>query len=740
MNEIYKANWLMPSFEEKESAAEFFREFSVKKTIKRATLEASALGVYAARINGEKISYILAPGWTPYHKRVQFQSYDVTKYIRNHNVLSITAAPGWRMPYGFESVKTIKPWEGVNIRADEYAVIAALTIDYEDGTREVISTDETFSVLETKWRSCNLYHGDVYDESYACGVSPVRKIDHPKNILEPQEGEAITEHEYLKPIACIRTPKGETVLDFGQNMTGYVSFTLTVQRGEKIIIDHAEILDHEGNFYNDNYRSAKAQIVYIGDGTKHTWKPEFTFYGFRYIRLTEFHGDVDPSAFTAIVVHSDMERTGYFECSDERVNQLYHNIIWGQKSNFLDVPTDCPQRDERLGWTGDAQVFARCACYNYDARKFFRKWLRDMSLEQRPNGAIPQIIPRLDWISCACGWSDAAVIIPWQVYLLYGDRELLARQYLTMKRWIDYMYAQGDDYIHSPKHFGDWLGMDADVEKNRHDCKGGTNIPFLAYAFRAYSTELFIKISKILGMNDGEYADYTQKLMETKERVRAEFYQNGMTTIITQTAHVITLKFRLCEDAYLQAHADRLAEMIHQNGDRLTTGFLGTPYLLHVLTEYGHVDLAYTLLFQREMPSWLYAVDHGATTMWEHWDGIRDDGEIWSDSMNSYNHYAYGAVGDWLYGTVAGIETDEDRPGFEHIRFVPKITEKLSYAKASVKTKYGTVASEWRRESDNIVYTFTVPNGTTATATIGDVEHKLSAGVHCFASTPANFR
>ena len=727
MNEIYQANWLMPIFEEKESASEFFREFSIQKTVKRAVLQASALGVYVARVNGEKISYPLAPGWTAYQHRVQYQEYDVTKFLRTQNTLSLTAAPGWRMPYGSKIVKVIKPWEGPVIRGDEYAVIASLAVEYEDGTKEMIVTDDDWSVRETKWRACNLYHGDVYDETFLGGTHPVRVIEHPKRILVPQEGEAITEHERLKPIALIHTPKGETVIDFGQNMTGYVSFTLTVPKGKKVVIDHAEILDHDGNFYNENYRSAKAQIVYVGDGEKRTWKPEFTFYGFRYIRLTEFPCEVNLEDFTAIVVHSDMERTGHFECSDPKINQLYHNIIWGQKSNFLDVPTDCPQRDERLGWTGDAQVFARCASYNYNTQKFFRKWLRDMSLEQRPDGKIPQIIPRLDWVSCACGWSDACTIIPWQMYLLYGDRELLARQYVTMKRWVDYMYTEGENYVNTPKHFGDWLSQDADDPKS---CYGGTDRRFIALAFRAYSTDLFIRISKILGIGEYDLHDYETKRNETKTVIRQRYFKDGMIILSTQTAHVLTLKFELCEEEFLQAHADKLAEMIHENGDRLTTGFLGTPYLLHMLTKYGYSDLAYTLLFQTKMPSWLYAVDHGATTMWEHWDGIRDDGTLWGADMNSYNHYAYGAVGDWLYGTVAGIETDEEHPGFEHIRFVPIPTERLTYAKASVKTKYGTIASEWHHEGDTIVYTFTVPNGLTATATLDGKEYPLSAGIH----------
>ena len=724
MDRIYLADWLMPSFQENEAASEFFRAFTVAKQVKKATLFASALGIYVARINGEKISYPLAPGWTAYHSRVQYQEYDVTDCIKGENTLSLTAACGWRMDYGFGgNLKVIKPWEGKEIAGNEYAVIAALLLEYADGTEECILTDESWSVKETKWRYCNLYQGDVYDETFEGNTYPVKVIDHPKNILVAQEGEKIAEHESIKPIALIHTPKGETVIDFGQNMTGYISFTLTVPKGEKIVIDHAEILDHDGNFYNDNYRSAKAEITYIGDGETHTWKPEFTFYGFRYIRLKEFHGEVNLNDFTAIVVHSDMERTGYFECSDEKLNQLYHNIIWGQKSNFLDIPTDCPQRDERLGWTGDAQVFARCASYNYNTQKFFRKWLSDMTLEQRPNGAIPHIIPRLDWVSASCAWADSAVIVPWQVYLLYGDRELLARQYVTIKRWIDFMYAEGDRYIKGT-HFGDWLSQDAD---DPNSCGGGTDKAFLALAFRAYSTSLFIKISGILGIK--QIADYEEKLEETKKRIRADYFDGNMLSVMTQTAHVLTLKFELCENEFLQAHADRLAEMVHANGDRLTTGFVGTPYLLHMLTQYGHTDLAYTLLFQTKLPSWLYAVEHGATTMWEHWDGIREDGSLWDVSMNSYNHYAYGAVGDWLYGTVAGIETDEEHPGFEKIRFAPKTTDKLTFAKASLKTKYGVIRSEWKRENGQIVYTFAVPNGLTATAEIDGEKLELAAGV-----------
>ena len=727
MDKIFLANWLMPTFEERESASEFFCQFPLKKEIKKATLWVSALGVYVARINGERISYVLAPGWTAYQSRLQYQEYDITSYLTGENTLSVTAAPGWRMDYGLgETKKIIKPWNGPEIQGDEYAVIAALLLEYQDGEEELLVTDENWQVKETKWRACNIYNGDVYDETFVGRTHAVKVINHPKSILVPQEGEIICEHENFKPVEVIHTPKGETVLDFGQNMTGYVSFTLNVPKGQRIVIDHAEILDYEGNFYNANYRSAKAEIVYIGDGEKHTWKPEFTFYGFRYIRLREFYGEVNPEDFTAIVVHSKMERTGSFECSDERINQLYHNIIWGQKSNFLDVPTDCPQRDERLGWTGDAQVFARCASYNYNTEKFYRKWLADMSVEQRANGSIPQIIPRLDWASSSSGWSDACIIIPWQLYLIYGAKDILARQYITMQRFVDHMYTPDDAYIHSGRHLGDWLAQDIETE----NCGGGTDKEFIAFAFRAYSTALFIKIAQVLGVKECDYQNYVDKLAATKEQIRALYFKDGMVNLPTQTANVMVLQFELCEPQYLQAHADRLAQMIHDNDDRLTTGFLGTPYLLHVLTKYGHTDVAYTLLFQNKMPSWLFSVEHGATTMWEHWDGVRDDGTFWSDSMNSYNHYAYGAVGDWLYATVLGIDTDEAHPGFEHIFFRPQATEKLTYAKGSLKTKYGVISSEWHRDGQKTTYTLGVPRGLTATAEIEGQVYALTTGVH----------
>lgn len=451
MNKIYMARWIKPDFEAGEAACEFIRSFHGGK----AGQARCSHGIRPRRIcrKGKRRKSqlrararldVVSPSRTVSGIRCDASHGGKQQHFHH-------GSAGWRMRYAALKGEGCADWDTDELSSTEYAVIAALEVTYTDGTGDTLLTDGDWSARETKWRVCNIYNGDVYDASYDTEdkTHSVKVLSHTRSILVPQEGEIICEHERLKPTEVIHTPKGETVLDFGQNMTGYVELSLSVPAGEKIVIDHAEVLDRDGNFYTENLRSAEERIVFIGDGKRHLWKPEFTFYGFRYIRLTEWHGEVNPDDFTAVVVHSDIERTGDFECSDARINQLYHNIIWGQKSNFLDVPTDCPQRDERLGWTGDAQVFARCAAYNFNVDRFFHKWLSDMTLDQRHTGAIPHVIPNIGWASPSAGWADACVIIPWQMYLLYGDRELLRRQYVTIKRWIDYQYEMGDDYIRS---------------------------------------------------------------------------------------------------------------------------------------------------------------------------------------------------------------------------------------------------------------------------------------------------
>ena len=489
------------------------------------------------------------------------------------------------------------------------------------------------------------------------------------------------------------------------------------------------MLDKDGNFYTENMRSAKNKIRYILDDSEPMdFAPTFCWQGFRYVRLDQCPAGMAAEDFTAVAVHSNIERTGDFDCGVPLVNQLYQNILWGQRGNFLDVPTDCPQRDERLGWTGDAQVFARTASYNFKVDKFFRKWLHDLSASQDAQGRIPHVIPNIlgpDSVGSAA-WGDVATIVPWEMYLTYGDRQFLTDQFDAAKKWVDYIHSAGsEEYLWlDGEHFGDWLGLDAP----EGSYKGSTDESLIASAFFAYSTRNVIRMGDALGKDMGAYRDlYTHILDAWRRRYIAA---PGRLTCDTQTAYVLALAFDLVGKK--QPYADRLAEKIHENGDKLQTGFVGTPYLLRALSENGYTELAYTLLLQTEFPSWLYPVTRGATTMWEHWDGLKPDGSMWSADMNSFNHYAYGAVGAWMFNTAAGINPDPENPGFRRILFLPQPDPRMGHVTASIRTAQGVVASHWHYEGDQVRYTFTVPEGCTARVDFGDRVVELTEGIHRF--------
>lgn len=605
------------------------------------------------------------------------------------------------------------------------ALIAELTIVYADGTTESIVTDSSWTARESKLRYTNIYDGDIYDATFKAGSARhCICVDLEKDMLIPQEGEKIVEHERMPALQIIKTPAGETVIDFGQNMTGYVEFSIKGTPGAQATISHGETLDCDGNFYNANYRSADAQIKFICDGEEHIYKSALTFFGFRYIRLENWPDEIKKENFTAVVVHSDIRRTGYFECSDETVNKLFKNIIWGQKSNFLDVPTDCPQRNERLGWTGDAQVFVRTASLNFDVERFFKKWLHDLTADQGRDGCVPHVVPNIfDDMGGSSAWSDAAVICPWEIYRTYGDKAVLEEQFDSMKAWIDWMRERSENGRRSGgSHFGDWLGLDSP----EGSYKGSTPDDLIATAYYKYSTELFIKAAHALGRDVAEYENIPA---EAAAAFRREYMENGRVKNATQTACVLALYFDITDDR--AATATQLNELVKRSG-HLETGFVGTPYLLHALSDNGYAETAYDLLLRREYPSWLYPISKGATTVWEHWDGIKPDGAMWSTDMNSFNHYAYGAVADWMYGAAAGINSDPDRPGFKHIIFRPVTDRRLDFVKASIDTRRGTVASEWRRENGRIKYIFTVPEGCGASVIIGGEKHEVGAGTHEF--------
>lgn len=716
---LERSEWIKGCEKNLRGGTVYLKNFRCAAKAEKAILKITALGVYEVKLNGERVGdFILAPGWTSYLNRLQVQSYDVTNLLKTENSLEVTVGQGWR---AIANKRDGSDFLGYR----DTALIAELTIVYADGTAESIVTDSSWTARESKLRYTNIYDGDIYDATFKAGSARhCICVDLEKDMLIPQEGEKIVEQERMPALQVIKTPAGETVIDFGQNMTGYVEFRIKGTPGAQATISHGETLDRDGNFYNANYRSADAQIKFICDGEEHIYKSALTFFGFRYIRLENWPDEIKKENFTAIVVHSDIRRTGYFECSDETVNKLFKNIIWGQKGNFLDVPTDCPQRNERLGWTGDAQVFVRTASLNFDVERFFKKWLHDLAADQGRDGCVPHVIPNIfDDMGGSSAWSDAAVICPWEIYRTYGDKKILEDQFDSMKAWIDWMRERSENGKRSGgSHFGDWLGLDSP----EGSYKGSTPDDLIATAYYKYSTELFIKAAHALGRDVAEYENIPA---EAAKAFRREYMENGRVKNATQTACVLALYFDITDDR--AATATQLNELVKRAG-HLETGFVGTPYLLHALSDNGYAETAYDLLLRREYPSWLYPISKGATTVWEHWDSIKPDGTMWSTDMNSFNHYAYGAVADWMYGAAAGINADPDRPGFEHIIFRPVTDRRLDFVKASIDTRRGTVASEWRRENGRIKYIFTVPEGCGASVVIGGEKHEIGAGTHEF--------
>ncbi len=706
---MLKANWIHPFYNMDKACPLFRKDFCIDKEVSSATLSVTARGVYEATLNNHRVGdFIMAPGWTSYHNRLQVQTYDVTEMLCEDNVLVLELAEGW-----FWRLKNKQP----------KAIIAELHIVYADGSEEYIGTDESWLVAESNLRFCHLYDGVKYDATHIPFYDTCAEIakDNSQNLLIAQQGEIVKEQEKLSVKKIITTPKAETVLDFGQNMTGYLEITLDAKEGDKVSFSFGEILDKDGNFYNENYRKAKALYEYTCKDGVHTYKPNLTFYGFRYVRIDSYPTEIKPENFTAIVVHSDMKRTGYIESSDPMLNQLFSNIIWGQKGNFLDIPTDCPQRDERLGWTGDAQVFIRTASYNYDVLKFFKKWLGDVKAEQYENGGVPDFIPsiypRKPRLSTA--WADAIAICPWQCYLTYGDTEIIENLFEPVRKWVDYITktTTKKNLWFGGDHYADWLELGGEYGK----CKGPTRDDLVASAYYANSVNILVKMGKVLGYDVSTYE-------ELHKNIRSAFIKEFRDDFKTQTEHIMALQFELTDKP--QQVADSLAELIHKEGDKLQTGFVGTPYILHVLSRYGYTELAYTLLLRREYPSWLYPISKGATTIWEHWDGIKPNGDIWPASMNSYNHYAYGAVGDWMYGVVAGINTVEDAPGFAKIHFAPVPDDRVDWFKAEIDTVNGKVSSRWWHENGKVRYEIDTP--VDSTALIDGKAYELSAGKHIF--------
>lgn len=726
----WEAKWITPDLPEDETKSNpsplLRREFSVKRKVQRARLYATAMGLYELSLNGSRVGdQYFTPGWTAYDFRYQYQTFDVTTSVKSgENCLGAMLGDGW--------FRGRVAWnQKRNSYGKKLTLLVQLVITYTDGTQEIVGSDDKWRAATGAVLESDIYDGETYDARLERpGWSEARYndsewksvtvVEAPTAKIVASAAPAVKKIEEIKPVKVFETPAGATVLDMGQNMVGWIKFHLTAPAGTTVTLRHAEVLDNAGNFYTENLRSAKETIRYTsnGQGTE-VFEPHFTFQGFRYVAVGGWPGEVRPEDFTGVVVHSAMERTGTFESSSSLLNQLEHNIIWGQKGNFLDVPTDCPQRDERLGWTGDAEVFAPTASFNFDTAEFYMKWLKDLALDQEDDGAVPYVIPNVlsretrKGEAAAAGWADASVVVPWTVYLAYGDERILQDQYPSMKAWVEYMRRQaGESHVWSNGFtFGDWLAFattDADYPG------ATTDKDLIQTAYFARSTELLARTAQILGREQdaGEYAALEGEIRSAfqKEYVTP----NGRLSSNTQTAYALALAFGLLPESQREGAAARLAADVRKFG-HLTTGFLGTPLLCQELTDYGYLDEAYMLLDRTEYPSWLYPVTKGATTIWERWDGLKPDGTFQNPSMNSFNHYAYGAIGEWMYRVVAGIEMDEAMPGYKRIVIQPRPGGGLTYASASVESMYGRVASGWHIADGKMTVKIEVPANTTAT-------------------------
>jgi len=719
----WKAQWIEPGPRDsgQEQSPLLRKVFSTHKKVLSATAFITAHGLYEAFINGKKVGDgCLTPGWTSYNKRLQYQQYDVTALLQHgDNAIGVMLGNGWyRGPLTWDNHR--------DIYGKFLGLLFQLQVTYTDGSTETIASDGSWTSATGSVISSEIYTGETIDDRLErkgwntagykdTGWSAVTVAQYGYDNLVSTFNEPIRKHETFKPIKIWTTPKGEQVIDFGQNLVGWVQLKIAGKAGQVISLEHAEVLDKAGNFYTENLRSAKQHDVYIlsGEGQE-SFEPHFTFQGFRYVKVEGIQGTLNPEDFTAVALYSDMEKTGSFSCSNALLNQLQHNIQWGQRGNFLDVPTDCPQRDERLGWTGDAQVFSRTASFNMNVDNFFAKWLKDVAADQQPSGKVPHVIPNVlgPEDGGSTGWADVSTIVPWNMYLAYGDRHILEDQYASMKAWVGYMQQQSKNNLwNTGTHFGDWLfysaGDDADGSS------AVTDKYLIAQCFYAHSTQLLLNAANVLNKTS-DLQTYTALLNEIKQAFVKEYMTpNGRLISGTQTAYVLALEFDMLPESLRAQAAERLVENVHRYDDHLTTGFLGTPYLCHVLTRFGYTDVAYTLLLQDTYPSWLYPVKMGATTIWERWDGIKEDSSFETPGMNSFNHYSYGAIGDWMYRVVAGI--DETAPGYKEISIKPHPGGKLTQVDADLQTYYGTVGSHWSVSGGQLTLDVTIPANTMAT-------------------------
>jgi len=688
----------------------FSKELHFSREVSQARLYICGLGLYEAYIDGSRVGdEFLAPYSNNYHAWLQYQTYDVTEFLAQETArLEVCLGNGWyKGRFGYDD-STGKGYYG-----DEWKLIAELRVSYGDGSREVFGTDESWQVGRSNITDSNLYDGEHVDDTLpALPAEAARLAGAPGAPLTARLSTPVRVREELPAAELIQTPAGEMVLDLGQNIAGVFRLKVKEPAGTRIHLQFGEILQ-QGNFYRDNLRTAKAEYTYISDGKEHVLVPHFTFYGYRYVKV-EGIPSLKKEDFTGLALYSELERTGFLTTGSGPVNRLILNTQWGQKGNFLDVPTDCPQRDERMGWTGDAQVFSATACYQMDCFAFFKKYLYDMSTEQQEGeGRVPEVVPSFGHENTSCAWGDAACVIPWNLYRFYGDKQILEDQYESMKAWVDYMTrVDGEDNGWRRRfHFGDWLALDGPGGVD--GVMGGTEVGFIASTYYRYSTGILARAARILGKEE-EAARYEALAEKILHEIRQEYFSPlGRCCIDTQTGLLLTLRHGLSVDPEKTKKA--LVKKLEDNNGMLKTGFVGTPLLCEELTRMGRADMAYRLLLNEEYPGWLYEVKLGATTVWERWNSVLEDGSISSTGMNSLNHYAYGSIVEWIYSRCAGILQDEEVPGFKRVIFAPEVNWELGSVDAGYNSAAGIWRSSWKALDENhLEVKVTVPFGCSA--------------------------
>lgn len=736
------------SFDDKVSPAPmcFKKDFNVKGKIKRAFIMSTALGIYNLQLNGEKIGdEYFAPGFTSYEHTIQYQTYDITDMLNTgENKLSATVGGGWAVGRYNHVSKT-------RISADKQALLAEIAIEYENGKTEIIATDESWFVCEGgNVLFADWYDGEVYDARVELSKAAWKKASRtePRYSAQivAQYGDSVKAHEIFKPISVEKAPSGEIIYDFGQNFAGVIKAEINGKDGQKIVFRHAEVL-YKGELFVKSLRTAKATAEYICRDGAQEYSPSLTYMGFRYVGVSGI--DEKDLKLSAAALYTDIEQNGGFECSDALINRLQKNIEWGGKSNFVDIPTDCPQRDEREGWTGDIAVFANTANFNFDMARFLEKWIKDAVAEQGKGGGIPMVVPKqgtaMPPVATSC-WGDSIITVPWSLYQTTGDINLIKRSYPAMKKYIKAVkwwagFLSVGKYSRRVWrflfHFGDWCAPGGNVMNWIFKGK------WVGTAYWSYTCLLMSKMAALLDKPEdekyylklrGEICEaYRRKYTNKKGKLKKEF----------QTGYVLPLYFDMADGDEKKTMAENLVKLVKAADYHLGTGFTGTPYLLFALSDNGYADAAYKILLQDTCPSWLYEVKSGGTTIWERWDALRPDGSVnigdltGGDNENSgggmvsFNHYAMGAVGDWLYRRAAGVEAAE--AGYKKITIKPVVGGGLTFVKAYKDTNYGRVSSEWKIDGGTFEITAEIPVNTDAEIVLPDgTKHCVGSGLYNF--------